>query len=93
MTEYAIRSIDLAEIPSTPGVKFIEAQWWDDQSPLVVVSFSHHGDLTKLRRDLDKRSFLGHLKDPRDDSDVQGFAEQIWYIVAKNRFREWSHQY
>jgi hypothetical protein len=43
--------------------------------------------------DLDRRSFLDHLKDPRDDSDLQSFAAQIWEITAKKRVaRERSHQ-
>jgi hypothetical protein len=49
----------------------------DEKSTLVVVLCRHHGDLTRLRMDLDERSFLDHLKDPRDDSDLQRFAAQI----------------
>ena len=93
MTKYEICSINLAEAPSNQNIGFIQAQWWDEKSTLVVVLCHHHGDLTRLRMDLDKRSFLDHLKDPRDDSDLQSFAAQIWEIIAKKRFaRERSHQ-
>lgn len=94
MTEYTIHSIDLSDVPSNRRFKFIEAQWWDDQSPLVVVICRYHGDLTKLRMDLDKKSFLDHLTDPREDSEIQNFAMPVWEVVAKGRFqKEWSHEY
>jgi len=58
----------------------------DEKSILVVVLCRQHGGLTRLQMDLDKRPFLDHLKDPRDDSDLQRFAAQIWEIIAKKRF-------
>jgi hypothetical protein len=87
MTEYAIHSIDLAELPSKPHFVFIEAQWWDDQSPLVTIVCRHHGDVTKLRMDLDKKTFLDHLADPREDRAIQRLAIPVWEIIAKERFQ------
>ena len=80
-----IRSINLAEIPSKNGIDFIEAQWWDDSSPLVVVLYSYHGDVMRLRMDIDKRAFIDHLSDPSRDKTVQNLALPIWEIVARER--------
>lgn len=87
MSEYVIHSIDLAELPSKDDIKFIKAEWWDDQSPLVVVVCRHRGELAKLRMDLDKRTFLDHLTDARGDKAVQSLSLPVWEIVAKQRFQ------
>ena len=39
----------LAKARSNRNIGFIEAQWWDEKSTLVVVPCRHHGDLTRLR--------------------------------------------
>jgi hypothetical protein len=83
MTE--IRSIQLDEIPTKDGIKFIKAQWWDDNSPLVVIHLSYRGDVERLRMDIDKRTFLDHLTDPQKDKTVQKLTMPIWEIVAKER--------
>jgi hypothetical protein len=80
-----IHSIRLTEIPTKDGIKFIEAQWWDDSSPLVVIHVSHRGDIERLRMDIDKRAFLDHLADPEMDKTVQKQTMPIWEIVAKER--------
>jgi hypothetical protein len=87
MAEYAIHSIGLAELPSKRDFVFLEAQWWDEQSPLVTIVCSHHGDATKLRMDLDKKTFLDHLDDPLEDRAIQLLAMRVWEIVAKERFQ------
>lgn len=94
MPQYEIRSVDLAEAPSTRDIRFVEAQWWDDKSPLVVVVCRYHDDVTRLRMDLDKKSFLDHLEDPGDDNYVQRSSKRVWEIVAAVRYareRKWSH--
>jgi hypothetical protein len=87
MSDFVVHSIGLEELPSKHDVKFIEAQWWDDESPLVVVVCLHRGDLTKLRMDLDKKSFIDHLTDSGGDKTVQSLAIPVWEIVARERFQ------
>ncbi len=86
MSEYAIQSIDLSEFPSKRGFEFLEAQWWDERSPLTVICFSYHGRLTKLRMDLDKMTFIDHLSDTGADEAIQRLAGSIWKVVARKRF-------
>jgi hypothetical protein len=72
-------------IPPMDNIQFRQAQWWDDDSPLVVVLCSYHGDEVRLRMDIDKRRFIDHLDDPRADNAVQERVLPIWEIIAKER--------
>jgi hypothetical protein len=83
---YEIHKIKLAHIEvNYEGIKFVEAQWWDQESPLVVVLCSHRGDMTKLRMDIDKIAFLDHLADPREDKAIRELTVPVWETVARER--------
>jgi hypothetical protein len=92
MSKYVIRSIPLAGFHASGDaleqeIEFVEAQWWDDLSPLIVICIRYHGHLTKLRMDLDKKAFLDHLTNPRADMVIRGLATAVWEIVSKQRFQ------
>jgi hypothetical protein len=94
MSDIEVRSLDLRSAPAADPIMFKEAQWWDETSSLVVVSFYHSGELTKLRMDLDKRVFIDHLEDQKADSILRDFAPEISDIIGAWRYgSEISREY
>jgi hypothetical protein len=86
----ATKSIALeGKLAHIGAVHFLRAEWQRDRSRFVLIRYALDGRQQPfgLRLDLDNRVLLDSVDDPEVDQSVKALTEEIWSVVATERFK------